>query len=458
MRDIGRWVAVAAATVAFAACGSDQGPDPVIESVLIERNEHNVVSAVAVVTGAGFDAAFVRYWREGGTVQESPPYEFEDGVARVPVLGLEPSATYLVETSLLLGDSVIAGFDTSEFLTDTLPDWIPAIGAQGTDTTPGFVALSLPDGPLIVDNTGRVVWYKHAPDGTINNFQAHPNGRYTLLGVADTGRQFTVLDELGDEIGSLHCEGRPTRFHEVMLEADGATWILCDETRTMDLTGVGGLDSAQVTATVVQHLSPSGDVLFEWNAFDHFEITDLPTVPSGPNVNFTHGNAIDLDEDGNLLLSFRSLNEVTKVNRTTGGVMWRFGGVRNEFTLINDPDGGFERQHGVRRAGPGMVQLLDNGFSPPSRGVRYLLNPVTKTAVLVLGFEDAPDTFAPVGGSTQYLTNGHALISFGRGSRVVEFDEAGNLAWEVTGIDGLYVFRAQRIGSLYAPGSGDPTR
>jgi hypothetical protein len=458
VRDIRHWAAVAAATVAFAACGEDQGPTATIESVEVQANPINVISAVSVVTGAGFDAAFVRYWQEGGAAQESPPYEFEDGVARVPVLGLEPSATYLVETSLLLGDSVITGVDTSEFLTDTLPDWIPAIGAQGSDTTPGFVALSLPGGPVIVDNTGRVVWYKHTPDGTLNSFQVHPDGHYTLLGLSGSDRVFGVLNELGEEIGNLSCVGRPTRFHEVMLEADGSAWILCDETRTMDLSGVGGVDSAQVTATVVQHLSIDGELLFEWNAFDHFEITDLPAVPNGPNVNFTHGNGIDFDEDGNLLLSFRSLNEITKVDSATGEVLWRFGGVRNQFSFVNDPDPGFARQHGVRRAGPGMVQLLDNGSTPPSRGARYLLNPVTKTAVLVVGFEDGPDTFASVGGSTQYLTNGHALISFGRGSRVVEFDEAGNLAWEVTGIDGLYIFRAQRIGSLYAPGSGDPTR
>ena len=57
------WVVLVA--VALGACGSDQGPEPVLESVQIEPNEHNVVSAVAVVTATGFDSAFVRFWREG---------------------------------------------------------------------------------------------------------------------------------------------------------------------------------------------------------------------------------------------------------------------------------------------------------------------------------------------------------------------------------------------------------
>jgi hypothetical protein len=457
MQNVSRWWTAGALAVAFAACGDDQGPTATLESVELQTNPVNVISAVSVVTGAGFDAAFVRYWQEGGAAQESPPYEFEDGVARVPVLGLEPSATYLVETNLLLGDSVIAGVDTSGFQTDTLPDWIPAIGAQGSDTTPGFVALSLPGGPVIVDNTGRVVWYKHVSDGTVNNFQAHPNGRYTLLGIADTGRQFAVLDELGNEEQILKCVGYRTRAHEARMEADGSVWLLCNENRVMDLTAYGGFDSVDVQGTVVQHLDAGGTVLFEWNAFDHFDITDVPRIPRSPNLNFTHGNALDFDADGNLLLCFRALAEVTKVNRTTGEVMWRFGGRRNEFTVLNDPDWGFMFQHGLRSAGPSWIQLFDNRANPPSRLIRYLINPQSKTALLTIDFRDAPDAHSRTGGSTQYLSNGHTLVSFGRAGRVVEVDETGSRAWELTGLDGIYAFRAQRIQSLYRPGADDPT-
>ncbi len=122
----------------------------------------------------------------------------------------------------------------------------------------------------------------------------------------------------------------------------------------MDLTAVGGQAAAAVTATVVQHLSATGAVLWEWNAFDHFAITDLAlSERTGPAVNFTHGNGLGFDSDSNLILGFRSLDEVTKVDRVTGAVIWRFGGLANEFTILGDPKGSFQRQHGVRWAGPG---------------------------------------------------------------------------------------------------------
>jgi hypothetical protein len=259
-----------------------------------------------------------------------------------------------------------------------------------------------------------------------------------------------VLDELGDTVGALQRLGFPTRFHDLLVLANGEYWITCDETRVMDLTALGGQDSVVTTWTVVQHFAADGTLQFQWKSADHYDITDVPASERmGRSVNATHGNGLALDSDGNLLLSSRTLNEVTKVNVTTGAIMWRLGGLRNQFTFLNDSKGTFERQHGLRRAGPGEIQLLDNGLQAPSRFVRYLLNPVAMTALLVMDFRDSPTTVTPVGGSTQYYANGYGLVSFGRAGRVVEIDPVGNRAWELTGIDGTYVFRAERISSLY---------
>jgi hypothetical protein len=41
-------------------------------------------------------------------------------------------------------------------------------------------------------------------------------------------------------------------------------------------------------------------------------------------------------------------------------------------------------------------------------------------------------------------------MSTRRGGRVAEVDSFGERRWELTGIDDLYVFRSERIPSLYA--------
>lgn len=44
-------------------------------------------------------------------------------------------------------------------------------------------------------------------------------------------------------------------------------------------------------------------------------------------------------------------------------------------------------------------------------------------------------------------------MSFGTAGRVEEYDATGRVVWRIEGNAG-YVFRAQRIRSLYAPGVG----
>ena len=63
-----------------------------------------------------------------------------------------------------------------------------------------------------------------------------------------------------------------------------------------------------------------------------------------------------------------------------------------------------------------------------------------------------PRAFTEIGGSVQRLPNGHTLVSFGTAGRVVEYDGA-NVVWRIEG-DAGYIFRAQRIPSLYSPGVG----
>lgn len=263
-----------------------------------------------------------------------------------------------------------------------------------------------------------------------------------------------MLDELGRETDRIRCVGRDeTRFHEIRIEASGRSWVMCHDRRVADLTALGGLAEVELDWTVVQRISPAGELVWEWNSADHFDIGDIDpeVIPGASAINVTHGNAIAFDTDGNLLVSWRELDEVTKIDAETGDVIWRFGGGQtNQFTFVDDPKGSFERQHGLRVVGPGVFQLLDNGDVAPSRLVRYRIDEDAMTATLIMEYVDDPSVYTPVGGGTDVLPSGGALVSFGRAGRVVEVTETGERAWELTGIDNTYVFRAQWIPSLYA--------
>jgi hypothetical protein len=258
----------------------------------------------------------------------------------------------------------------------------------------------------------------------------------------------------------LSCaRGLQPRMHDLIGQPDGSYWLMCDEIRAVDLSAQGKSPDTRVLGTVVQHRSATGEVLFEWSPFDHLELRLSVLEPAdlaGPVINWTHGNSLDLDSDGNLLISFRNLSEVTKIDTRTGAVLWRMGGAGNQFTFENAGVPAFERQHGVRAVGGGQLLLLDNlGEKLGSRAERYVLDEARHTAWLSVAYASSAGVIAQLGGNTQALSGGRTLVSFGNGGGVEEYDVAGNVVWRVEGNPG-YVFRAHRIRSLYRPGVGDP--
>src|SRR5207253_2282170 len=290
----------------------------------------------------------------------------------VPRVGLLPDTRDLLRFVACAGDQTILG-DTVGFATGTLPAALPRYVTDGADPSPGYVVFATGLYGLVIDNGGRVVWYhRFSPYGPGLNFEAQPTGRYVARpSVPDPTvlPHWVEIDPLGTVTRTFGCAGGLSpRFHDLIAEPDGAYWIMCDETRTMDLSGLGGVANAQVMGTVVQHVSSEGDVLFQWDPFDHFEITDLV---------------------------------------------------------------------------------------PASRTGRYVYDAELHTAQLVASYGPSPGVTAQLGGSTQDLPGGRTLVSFGPAGRVEEYDASGQVVWHIEGNPG-YVFRAQRIRSLYRPGVGSP--
>jgi hypothetical protein len=98
--------------------------------------------------------------------------------------------------------------------------------------------------------------------------------------------------------------------------------------------------------------------------------------------------------------------------------------------------------------------LLDNlGDPATSRAEQVQVDEVGYTVRIGGTAAPAPATIAQLGGTTQPLPGGRVLVAFGNGNRVQEFDDGGEIVWQIQGNSG-YVFRATRIRSLYNPGYG----
>lgn len=457
---------VVACLLLAVGCGTDEAvmspPTPIVLASAVAANPGNVLSAVVTGRVRLADSVAVHYGSAGATLDSATPAVAPTGDSvLVPVLGLLPDTRYTLRLVVYGSGHTVLG-DSLGFATGALPADLPQYVAGGADPSPGYVVFAAGLYGVAIDNSGRVVWYhRFAPIGAGLNFEAEPTGHYFAHPPTPdpTDRELWVeIDPLGNVTRTFGCVGGlASRFHDLIAEPDGSYWIMCDETRTMDLSTLGGVANAQVTGTDVQHVTAAGGLLFQWSPFDHFEITDLDSASrAGPSVNWTHGNSLDLDTDGNLIVSFRSLSEITKIDTRTGAVLWRMGGLRNQFAFLDAPTPAFARQHGVRLTAPRRLLLLDNLGDPAgSRAERYVYDAEVRAARLVASYSATPAVTTQLGGTTQDLPGGRTLVSFGTAGRVEEYDAAGTRTWQIEGNAG-YVFRAQRILSLYRPGVGTP--
>jgi hypothetical protein len=456
------------ASLLLAGCMSEpagiERSAPDIEVAAVEANPHNVLSAIVRVRVRHADHVAVRFGLAGSTEDSlTPAVPLASDSVSIPVLGLLPDQRYSLRV-VADGPGGSTLGEPLDLTTGSLPFDLPRYTASGTNPTPGYVVFGTGGSPgggygLVIDNTGRIVWYRRFPNGPGLAFMAQPNGRYVTRPPTPDPTDIEPwfeLDALGNVTRTMSCaRSLQPRLHDLIGEPGGGYWILCDETRTMDLTASGGVAAARVTGTAVQHVSSSGELLFHWSPFDHFAITDVdPAERTGVSVNWTHGNALDFDPDGNLILSFRNLGEITKIDPRTGNVIWRLGGRRNQFTFLDTPMPAFYRQHNARAYARDAVLLLDNLGNPSeSRAERYALDETARTARLMQSFGATPGAVTEIGGSVQDLPGGRTLVSYGTAGRVEEYDAARQVVWRITGGAG-YVFRAQRISSLYAPGVG----
>jgi hypothetical protein len=314
---------------------------------------------------------------------------------------------------------------------------------------------------LILDSTGEFVYYKHF-GASVLDFKLQPNGRVTYF----NRNKFRIMKGDMFVIDSVVAgNGRITDGHELRILPDGHYLLLGEETRTLNLTaynyfhgnGAAGSPNATVTSAVIQELDTNKSVVFEWRAKDHFNFdgVDPYWLSDSSSVDWTHSNALELDTDGNILLSSRHFNEITKINRSTGAVMWRFGGKYNQFTYLTDTVP-FYGQHDIRRLNNGHVSLFDNGkhfVTHAARALEYQLDEVNLTAKLVWSYVYDPQMSSLAMGNVQRLASGNTLVNYGAVADKICFNvvnPAGNSLFSLFVKDSLYSYRAFNFPELPA--------
>ena len=292
------------------------------------------------------------------------------------------------------------------------------------------------------------------------DFKVNYNNKISYFDRSSKG--WFIMDSLQNEIDSVYClNGYTADNHDFLALANGNYVLFAydEQPYAMDTVVVGGDPNAMVEGLIIQELDANHNLVFEWKSWDHFHVTDNAYMSpwTGANLPFIHANAIDIDFDGHFLISCRGLDEITKIHRTTGEVIWRWGGTQNEFTFVNDYP--FTHQHSIRSLGNNRYILYDNGnYSAQytgtiniSRAVEYELDTNLMEATKVWEFVHPDSLYTPSIGGVQRLPNGNTLIDFGNlqwlniGSIVTEVDANNQIVFQLEYANGGNLYRAQKF-------------
>ena len=335
---------------------------------------------------------------------------------------------------------------------DSLPADFPEIIVDSLNNpSPGYIFLTpfsvnsanSPNYLVITDNYGVPVFYKRMFDWRAINFDVESTGELAYY----NRTKYYLMDSSYNIIDSIYnWDTYGTDEHECVILENHHTLLLGYNYQqvAMDTVVSGGDPNATVIGLIIEELTEKENVVFIWRSWDHFKITDAtPDIDLTQSVvDYVHGNAIEIDTDGNILLSSRHLDEITKIDRQTGDIIWRWGGKyckNNQFTFLNDSIG-FSHQHHIRRLPNGNYTLFDNGnlHSPQfSRAVEYQLDQTNKTATLVKEYKNSPVTYSVAMGSCQRLPDGNTFVGWGwfTETAISEFTAEGNVALSMSFAD-----------------------
>jgi hypothetical protein len=474
-----RTIGLAALAITVAACGDGnnahptQPQPPVVNAFSVASNENNVLSAIVTLEFLNADSAHVVYWT-GGEARQSTPFTSDSSSGRAVVVGLRPETEYHMFVEAL-GAGGTATSDTASFTTGTLDPFLAA--SHLTGTTPlsgGYVIATLGSGGnaylTVFDSTGAVAWYRKFPGQPLAETKQQANGDFTAILTSTHGDGPIVGNAVeialdGSIVRTFNTPASSPYIddHELLLlfrngAYDGALFLAYNQ-RHVNLSSTGGPADTVLTGHQLIRQDANGDQHVVFDAWDHFDVSQNVEPVSG-QVDFDHPNSVALDLDGNYVVSWRDLDAITKINATTGAIMWTLAGslsaLPSDFEITGDPLDGFSAQHSVRVLDNGNLLVFDNGTrhgTRASRVVEYQLDQAAHTATMVWQFSHDPSIYTQFTGSVQRLQNGNTFIGWAWTPSVLatEVTSTGTTVWEAPLVStrAQLPYRFTRIASLY---------
>jgi hypothetical protein len=315
-------------------------------------------------------------------------------------------------------------------------------------------------GAVIADGSGEPIWENPLAGKVTTNFRVQRYRGSPVLtwweGSIELGHgvgEYVIADASYRTVRRVQAANRLRGdLHEFVLTPRGTALLTSYVVEKADLSSVGGARKGTIQDAIFQEIDlASGAVLIEWHSLGSVPLEESYAAV-GADWDFFHINSVDLDWDGNLLVSSRSMQTIYKIDRT-GQIVWRLGGKRSDFAMGSGTH--FAWQHDARRRPDGSLTVFDNGATPAverrSRGLILELDEEAMSVGLLAEYVH-PKVLAGSQGSVQQLPNGNVFVGWGEVPRVTEFDRQGRIVFDALLGSKYECYRAFRL-----PWTGQPS-
>lgn len=328
---------------------------------------------------------------------------------------------------------------------------------------------------MFFDRNGVPVWWLRTGDQPFNPTLLR-NGNVVSYSLAKDQRFGTQPDRSyversldGRVVRRHRTVGTPTDLHELQELPNGHLLLEAYRPREgVDLRKYGGPRRARLLDAEIQEVTPGGKLVWRWSAYGRISLDETDRWPGIVKTqkrlpkkvrwyDAYHLNSMSPDGDG-LVISCRHDDAVYRIDRQTGRVTWKLGGIRTgkSLEIIGDTRyhgrRTFGGQHDARVLPDGTVTVYDNGAERdrPPRVVRYRIDRRKRTATLIEELEDPAVPRSNWGGGTRRLAGGNWVTAWGGTRTVSELTPGGALVFRLA-FNGPSNYRVDPVGAGTLP-------
>lgn len=414
---------------------------------------------------------FIRYWKEGSNeVFETHPTE-KAKAHTVRLLLLQTDSKYVFQ--VFVEGFINISSDEMSFQTRKQSPWLihnwvnNDMPHDASMLDNGMVMICnarLPGYIAMIDGKGAIRWYWQTDDIGVRAATFTPRG--TLLAmlrppvkdvIDDTPqKEVKILNEMdkptrrgamgfagGTEIAEIDLKGNMlwrwnidsvthgkfrVLHHDIRMDKNHHILTMVRTSKVYDMSKIGGAGIDTLGGDGILLMDTTGKVLWKWDVWDHWDIQNDPYILKFAYDRF-HFNSINIDKDGNYIVSVAIEDQIWKINSTTGDIMWKLG-KGGDFKM--DTSCYFSFQHSVHINPEGDLQVFDNSiWNKQSGTLSFHLDTVNKIATTKIKAMLPRSKYSSRMGSGYLLPNGKLLQTSSKTGTVMVTDQKGNILWQL---------------------------